>query len=148
MGGLCEMGGLCDVGGLNPLRSTDISEQGDSVVSLLVEAGPPFCPSWVFLSHEEEGVVLSCSVSVIGLFSMCEGPSMVVGLLLCFVLCVACRTVFVILLVKSGQLTFCSSSLRTWFSSRSFLSNIFDFNLLQVNISMVTGVLMCTQNRA
>ena len=47
---------------------------------------------------------------------MCGGLSMVVGLLFCLVLCVACRTVFVILLVVSGQLMFCSSSLRTWFS--------------------------------
>ena len=54
---------------------------------------------------------------------------MVVGLLLCFVLCVACRTVFVILLVTPGQLMFCTS---------------FDFNLLQVNISTIAGVLMYT----
>ena len=83
-----------------------------SVVSLLVEGSSPFCPS-VILPHEE-GVVLSCSVSLMGmsffyffgLFSMCGGLSMVVGLLLCFVLCVDCRTVFVILLVTSGQLMF------------------------------------------
>ena len=54
----------------------------DSVVSLLVEVGiePRFCPSWIFLSNEE-GVLLSCSVSVmgmsffdvLGLLSMCGG---------------------------------------------------------------------------
>ena len=40
----------------------------DSVVSLLVEVGiePRFCPSWIFLSNEE-GVLLSCSVSVMGM---------------------------------------------------------------------------------
>ena len=54
------------MGGLYPLRSIDINEQGDSVVSLLVETGPPFCLSWVFLSHKE-GVVLSCSLSVMGM---------------------------------------------------------------------------------
>ena len=45
MGGLSDVGGLCDVGGLFPLRSIDINEQGDSIVSLLVEVGvgPPFC---------------------------------------------------------------------------------------------------------
>ena len=130
--------------------------RGDSVVSLLVEAGPHFCLYWVFLSHEEEGVVLSCSVSVMGmsffdvfgLFFMCGGLSMVVGLFLCFVLCVACRTVFIILLVMPGQLMFCSSSLRTWFSSSSFFSNLFDFNLLQVNISTIACVLMYTQIRS
>ena len=39
--------------------------RGDSVVSLLVH--PSFCLYWVFLSNEEEGVVLSCSVSVMGM---------------------------------------------------------------------------------
>ena len=73
---------------------------------------------------------------------------MVVGIVLCFVLCVACRTVFVILLVTPGQLMFCSSSLRTLFSSSSFLSIFFNFNLLQVNISTIAGVLMCTQIRS
>ena len=154
MGGLCEMGGLCDVGGLYPLRSTDISEQGDSVLSLLVEAGPHFCPSWVFLSNEEEGVVLSCSVSVMGMsffftFSVSSPCVEVYGGGSFVVFCPVCgHTVFVILLVTSGQLMFCSSSLRTWFSSSSFLSIFFAFNLLQVNISMIAGVLMCTQIRS
>ena len=112
------------MGGLYPLMSIDINEQGGFCCALLVEAAPPFCPSWGFLS-QVEGVLLSCSVAVMGmsffdifsLFSMFGGLSMVVGLLLCFVLCVAYRTVFVILLVMSGQLMFCSSSLCTWFSS-------------------------------
>ena len=39
--------------------------RGHSVVSLLVEASSPFCPS-VILSNEE-GVVLSCSVSMMGM---------------------------------------------------------------------------------
>ena len=128
--------------------------RGYSVVSLLVEAGPPFCPYWAFLSHEEEGVVLFgfsdgdefflCFRSLLHVRRSVYGG----GLLLCFVLCVACRTVFVILLVTPGQLMFCSSSLHTWFSSRTLLSNFVDFNLLQVNISMIAGVLMYTQIRS
>ena len=158
------MGGLCDVTWVvcvtwvisvtwvvcTHLGLLTSVSRGDSVVSLLVEAGPTFCLYWVFLSHEEEGVVLSCSVSgdgdeffdVFGLFFMCGSLFMVVGLFVCFVLCVACRTVFVILLVMPGQLMFCSSSLRT------FLSNLFDFNLLQVNISTIAGVLIYTQIRS
>ena len=97
--------------------------------------------------------MLSCSVSVMGMsfltFSVSSSCAEVClwrwVFFLCFVLCVACRTVFVILLVIPGQLMFCSSSLRTWFSSSSFLSNLFDFNLLQVNISTIAGVLMYTQ---
>ena len=80
--------------------------EGVSVVVVRCDrVSPPVCTYWVFLS-QEEGVYVSCLISVMGksffvsfsYLCMCGGLSMLVSLLLSFVPCVS-STVFVIFFV-------------------------------------------------